>query len=72
MTGALARARRAGSLAFAAQGFVLVTILASLPDVEERYGVGDDKITVAVLGVLVFAALGTGVCDQLSRRPGAG
>ena len=70
MTGALARARRAGSLAFAAQGFVLVTILASLPDVEERYGVGDDKITVAVLGVLVFAALGTGVSDQLSRRPG--
>jgi len=70
VTGALARARRAGSLAFAAQGFVLVTILASLPDVEERYGVGDDKITVAVLGVLVFAALGTGVSDQLSRRPG--
>ncbi|UJP40940.1 MFS transporter [Cellulomonas palmilytica] len=71
MTGALTRSRVAGSVAFGAQGFVLVTILASLPDVKDRYGIGDDKITAAVLGVLVAAAIGTGVADYLSRRSGS-
>ena len=71
MTGTLTRSRIAGSVAFGAQGFVLVTILASLPDVKDRYGIGDDKITAAVLGVLVAAALGTAVADYLSRRSGS-
>ncbi|ASR56359.1 hypothetical protein CBP52_16055 [Cellulomonas sp. PSBB021] len=71
VTGALARSRVAGSVAFGAQGYVLVTILASLPDVKDRYGIGDDQITAAVLGVLVAAAIGTGIADYVSRRSGS-
>ncbi|WP_029290774.1 MFS transporter [Cellulomonas sp. HZM] len=58
------------SAGFAAQGFVLVMILSSLGSIEDRYGVDDGAITAAVLGVLVAAALGTGVADMLSRRAG--
>lgn len=71
VTPALTRSRVAGSVAFGAQGYVLVTILASLPDVKDRYRIDDDKITAAVLGVLVAAALGTAVADYLARRWGS-
>ncbi len=63
-------ARRAGTLAFAAQGYVLTTILASLPVVRDRYGISEDQLTYAVLGVLLAAVAGSGLADLLSRRPG--
>ena len=64
------RERRAGTVAFAAQGYVLTTILASLPVVRDRYGISEDDLTLAVLCVLLAAAAGSGVADRLARRPG--
>ncbi|MBD8059439.1 MFS transporter [Cellulomonas sp. JH27-2] len=75
MTGAPAessrRARLATSLAFTAQGFVLLLLLLSLDSFKTRYGVDDDLITVAVAGVLLAAAAGTFVADAISRRGGS-
>jgi len=65
------RARLATSLAFTAQGFVLLLLLLSLDSFKSRYGVDDDLITVAVAGVLLAAAAGTFVADAISRRGGS-
>ncbi|CAM5788894.1 MFS transporter [Cellulomonas persica] len=70
MSGLSGRARRAGTLAFAAQGYVLTTILASLPVVRDRYGISEDDLTFAVLGVLLAAVAGSAVADRLTRRAG--
>jgi len=64
------RARLATSAAFAAQGFALMLLLTNLGSVQDRYDVNDDTITVAILGVLIAAALGTGVADLMSRARG--
>jgi len=65
-----ARARVATSAGFAAQGYVLLLLLLNLDQFKDRYGVGDGTIDAAMLGVLLAAAVGSGVADWLSRRPG--
>ncbi|AEI10923.1 MFS transporter [Cellulomonas gilvus] len=70
MSPGASRARRADEIAFAAQGYALTTILASLPVVQDRYDISEDQLTLAVLGVLLAAAGGSGVADWISRRPG--
>lgn len=67
---AASRARRADAVAFGAQGYVLTTILASLPVVQDRYDLSEDQLTLAVLGVLLAAAGGSFVADRVTRRPG--
>jgi MFS family permease len=67
---AVSRARRADAVAFGAQGYVLTTILASLPVVQDRYDLSEDQLTLAVLGVLLAAAAGSIVADHVTRRPG--
>jgi MFS family permease len=65
-----ARARVATSGAFAAQGFALMLLLTNLGTVQDRYGVDDDTISGAILGVLLAAAIGTGIADRIARSPG--
>ncbi|MDM7855396.1 MFS transporter [Cellulomonas alba] len=65
-----ARARVATSAGFAAQGYVLLLLLLNLDAFKDRYDVGDGTIDAAMLGVLLAAAVGSGVADWLSRRPG--
>ncbi|MDM7830474.1 MFS transporter [Cellulomonas edaphi] len=65
-----ARARVATSGAFAAQGFGLMLLLTNLGSVQDRYGVDDDTISYAILGVLLAAALGTGIADRIARSSG--
>lgn len=65
-----ARARVATSGAFAAQGFALMLLLTNLGSVQDRYGVDDDTISYAILGVLLAAALGTWIADRVARSRG--
>ncbi|RHA40962.1 MFS transporter [Cellulomonas rhizosphaerae] len=64
------RARVATSGAFAAQGFALMLLLTNLVSVQERYGVDEDTISTAILGVLLAAALGTWIADRVARSRG--
>ena len=64
------RARVAGSLGFAAQGFVFAMILTSLDSFKERYGIDDLAISAVILGVCVMAGVGTLVADRIARTPG--
>ncbi|HWJ84695.1 MAG TPA: MFS transporter [Cellulomonas sp.] len=64
------RARVAVSGAFAAQGFALMLLLTNLVNVRERYGVSEDTISTAILGVLLAAAFGTWVADRVARSRG--
>jgi MFS family permease len=70
LAAAVSRARRADAVAFGAQGYVITTILASLPVVQDRYDISEDQLTLAVLGVLLAAAAGSFVADHVTRRPG--
>ena len=64
------RARVAGSLGFAAQGFVFAMILTSLDSFKDRYGIDDLAISAVILGVCVMAGVGTLVADRIARTPG--
>lgn len=64
------RARVAGSLGFAAQGFVFAMILTSLDSFKDRYGIDDLTISAVILGVCVMAGVGTLVADRIARTPG--
>lgn len=64
------RARVATSGAFAAQGFALMLLLTNLVSVQDRYGVDEDTISTAILGVLLAAALGTWIADRVARSRG--
>jgi MFS family permease len=64
------RARVAGSLGFAAQGFVFAMILTSLDSFKDRYGIDDLTIAAVILGVCVMAGLGTVVADRVARTTG--
>lgn len=67
----IGRARLAGTVGFAAQGYVLTTILASLPVVRDRYGISEDQLTIAVLCVLLAAVGGSAVADRITRHAGS-
>lgn len=64
------RARVAGSLGFAAQGFVFAMILTSLDSFKDRYGIDDLAISAVILGVCVMAGVGTLIADRIARTPG--
>lgn len=64
-------ARVAVALAFGAQGLAYGTLITSLPGFKDRFGIGDDDVTLVILGVCLMAALGTVVSERLARGPGS-
>ena len=65
------RARVATSVAFGSQGFVFALVLTSLSQLKERFDLTDLHVTAFVLGVCVFAAVGTVVADRVARTGGS-
>jgi MFS family permease len=64
------RARVAVASAFGAQGLAYAGLLSSLPGFKDRFGIGDDAVTFAILGVGILAAVGTVVAERVARSPG--
>lgn len=69
---AAARAARVVvALAFGAQGLAYGALITSLPGFKDRFGIGDDVVTLVVLGVCVMAAVGTVLSERQARGPGS-
>ncbi|WP_258724282.1 MFS transporter [Cellulomonas sp. NS3] len=69
---AAARAARVVvALAFGAQGLAYGALITSLPGFKDRFGIGDDVVTVVVLGVCLMAAVGTVLSERQARGPGS-
>ena len=64
------RARVAVASAFGAQGLAYAGLLSSLPGFKDRFGIGDDAVTFAILGVGILAAVGTVVAERVARGRG--
>jgi len=64
------RARIAIAFAFGAQGLAYAGLLSSLPGFKDRFGIGDDAVTLAILGVGILAAAGTVVAERVARGAG--
>lgn len=64
------RARVAVASAFGAQGLAYAGLLSSLPGFKDRFGIGDDAVTFAILGVGILAAVGTVVAERVARGAG--
>jgi len=65
------RARIATTAAYAVQGFGFAVVLTSIPGYKDRLGMGDDVVTLVVLGVCVFAGLGSALSGVVAARRGA-
>lgn len=64
-------ARVVVALAFGAQGLAYGALITSLPGFKDRFGIGDDVVTLVVLGVCLMAAVGTVVSERQARGPGS-
>ncbi|MGM7424828.1 MFS transporter [Cellulosimicrobium sp. CpK407] len=67
----MTRARIATTAAYAVQGFGFAVVLTSIPGYKERLGMGDDVVTLVVLGVCVLAGLGSALSGVVAARRGA-
>lgn len=67
----MTRARIATTAAYAVQGFGFAVVLTSIPGYKDRLGMGDDVVTLVVLGVCVFAGLGSALSGVVAARRGA-
>ncbi|WP_426311162.1 MFS transporter [Cellulosimicrobium sp. E-16] len=67
----MTRARIATTAAYAVQGFGFAVVLTSIPGYKERLGMGDDVVTLVVLGVCVFAGLGSALSGVVAAVRGA-
>lgn len=67
----LRSARVAVTAAYAAQGLGYAVIVTSLPALKSRQDVGDDVVTILVLGVALAAALGSVVANAIAVRFGS-
>ncbi|WP_374313077.1 MFS transporter [Microbacterium sp.] len=68
---ALRAARGAVTAAYAAQGLGYAVIVTSLPALKARQDVGDDVVTILVLGVAITAALGSVIANAIAVRWGS-
>jgi MFS family permease len=68
---ALRAARGAVTAAYAAQGLGYAVIVTSLPALKARQDVGDDVVTILVLGVAITAALGSVIASAIAVRWGS-
>lgn len=64
-------ARVVVALAFGAQGLAYGVLITSLPGFKDRFGIGDDVVTLVVLGVCLMAAVGTVLSERQARGPGS-
>jgi MFS family permease len=67
----LRAARGAVTAAYAAQGLGYAVIVTSLPALKARQDVGDDIVTILVLGVALTAALGSVIANAVAVRWGS-
>ncbi|GED11269.1 MFS transporter [Cellulosimicrobium cellulans] len=67
----MTRARIATTAAYAVQGFGFAVVLTSIPGYKERLGMGDDVVTLVVLGVCVLAGLGSALSGVVAALRGA-
>ncbi|MDF9875115.1 MFS transporter [Cellulosimicrobium cellulans] len=67
----MTRARIATTAAYAVQGFGFAVVLTSIPGYKERLGMGDDVVTLVVLGVCVVAGLGSALSGVVAALRGA-
>ncbi|MBN0040474.1 MFS transporter [Cellulosimicrobium cellulans] len=63
--------RIATTAAYAVQGFGFAVVLTSIPGYKDRLGMGDDVVTLVVLGVCVFAGLGSALSGVVAALSGA-
>ena len=68
---ALRSTRAAVTAAYAAQGLGYAVIVTSLPALKARQDVGDDVVTIIVLGVALMAALGSVIANAIAVRYGS-
>lgn len=61
----------ATTAAYAVQGFGFAVVLTSIPGYKERLGMGDDVVTLVVLGVCVLAGLGSALSGVVAALRGA-
>ncbi|MBD8078256.1 MFS transporter [Cellulosimicrobium arenosum] len=64
-------ARTATTAAYAVQGTGFAVVLTSIPGYKDRLGMGDDVVTLVVLGVCVCAGLGSALSGAVSARRGS-
>ena len=67
----MTRARIATTAAYAVQGFGFAVVLTSIPGYKDRLGMGDDVVTLVVLGVCVLAGLGSALSGVVAAQRGA-
>lgn len=67
----MTRARIATTAAYAVQGFGFAVVLTSIPGYKDRLGMGDDVVTLVVLGVCVLAGLGSALSGVVAALRGA-
>lgn len=65
------RTRAAVTAAYAVQGAGFAVVLTSIPGYKDRLGMGDDVVTLVVLGVCVCAGLGSALSGVVSARRGS-
>ncbi|MET3974864.1 MFS transporter [Cellulosimicrobium sp. 4261] len=63
--------RIATTAAYAVQGFGFAVVLTSIPGYKDRLGMGDDVVTLVVLGVCVLAGLGSALSGVVAALHGA-
>ncbi|MFE9231582.1 MFS transporter [Cellulosimicrobium funkei] len=63
--------RIATTAAYAVQGFGFAVVLTSIPGYKDRLGMGDDVVTLVVLGVCVLAGLGSALSGVVAAVRGA-
>ncbi|MFP5359020.1 MAG: MFS transporter [Actinomycetes bacterium] len=71
LTRATTAARHGATLAYLAQGFGYATVVTALPQLKDRYGIGDDTVALITLTVVVGAAAGSMVADRVAVRGGS-
>ena len=57
--------------AYAAQGFGYASVVVALPAAKDRFGLGDDAVSLALLAVCAAAALGSGLAQLVAVRRGS-
>ncbi len=59
--------RRAGvAAAFLVQGLLFITLTTHLPQTKERFGLGEVELSLALLGVVLLAGVGSVVAERLA------
>lgn len=64
----LARRRLAVAAAFATQGFVFIGLTTRLPDIKDRWGLGELGVSAVLLAIVLLAGVGSVLAERLAPR----